>query len=131
MVDGPHHLELPGTDKTPTVSLDPKTGTISLTGCSIPENADRFFTPLYDVVERYATEPAQRTTVRVALTYFNSSSAKYLLDIFKRLEDLHASGRSRVQLEWCHAPGDLDMAEAGQDYRSLLEFPVKVMAVEG
>ncbi|MBK6830686.1 MAG: DUF1987 domain-containing protein [Flavobacteriales bacterium] len=130
MVDGARHMELQGTDKTPAVSFDPAAGVLSLTGCSIPENADRFFTPLYDVVERYATDPAQRTTVRVTLTYFNSSSAKYLLDIFKRLEDLHASGRSRVQLEWRHAPGDLDMAEAGQDYRSLLEFPVKLVEYE-
>ncbi len=131
MAIGTDRWEQAGTEKTPTVSLDPTVGRLSLTGCSIPENADRFFGPLYEVVERYADTPAQRTTVHVALTYFNSSSAKYLLDIFKRLEDLHASGRSRVQLEWCHAPGDLDMAEAGQDYRSLLEFPVKVVEYEG
>jgi hypothetical protein len=119
--------ELAGTEKTPTVLLDPAAGKLKMTGCSIPENADRFFAPLFDLVDSYACAPAIRTTVQVSLTYFNSSSAKYLLDIFKRLEDLHASGTSKVQLEWYHAPGDMDMAEAGQDYRSLLEFPVKVL----
>ena len=62
-------MELQGTDKTPAVSFDPAAGVLSLTGCSIPENADRFFTPLYDVVERYATDPAQRTTVPVSYTH--------------------------------------------------------------
>ncbi len=119
--------ELQGTDKTPSVVFDPVAGSLQLKGCSIPENADRFYSPLYDIVDRYALAPAPRTIVQVALKYFNSSSAKYLLDIFKRLEDLHASGSSKVHLEWCHAPGDLDMAEAGQDYRALLEFPVKVL----
>ena len=116
-----------GTAKTPAFTFDPAAGTLHLSGCSIPENADKFFTPLFDLVDGYAAAPAARTTVRVALTYFNSSSAKYLLDIFKRLEDAHVSGHTRVTLEWCHVHGDLDMAEAGQDYRSLLEFPVKVL----
>ncbi len=116
-----------GTAKTPAFTFDPAAGNLHLSGCSIPENADKFFTPLYDLVDAYAALPAPRTTVRVSLTYFNSSSAKYLLDIFKRLEDVHVGGASRVALEWCHVPGDLDMAEAGQDFRSLLEFPVKVI----
>jgi hypothetical protein len=120
-------FDLPGTEKTPRLLFDPSAGTLTLDGCSIPENADRFYTPLYDTIDRYAKAPAPHTHVRVQLTYFNSSSAKYLLDILKRLEDLHVSGASQVTLEWVHAEGDLDMQEAGQDFRSLLEFPVKVV----
>ncbi|MBK9176676.1 MAG: DUF1987 family protein [Flavobacteriales bacterium] len=71
--------------------------------------------------------PAPRTTVRVSLTYFNSSSAKYVLDLLKRLEDAHMAGATRAVLEWLHAPDDLDMMEAGRDYKSLLEFPVKLV----
>lgn len=127
MAQPPAPVVVEGTSKTPAVSFDPQAGTLLLTGCSIPENADRFYTPIFDLIDEYVSAPAVRTTVRVELTYFNSSSAKYLLDIFKRLEDIHAAGATRVLVEWCHAPGDLDMAEAGNDYRSLLEFPVKVM----
>jgi len=120
-------FEQAATDKTPGVRFDPGQGLLVIRGCSIPENADRFYSPLYDLVDRYAAFPATRTTVRVELTYFNSSSAKYLLDILKRLEDLHASAASQVTLEWHHNRGDQDMVEAGQDYRSLLEFPVKLV----
>lgn len=130
MMSPAERIDVQATDKTPAVSLDPANGALILTGCSIPENADRFFGPLFDMVERYSGSPAPKTTVRVSLTYFNSSSAKYLLDIFKRLEDLHAAGTSKVLLEWCHANGDLDMAEAGRDYRSLLEFPVKLVETD-
>ena len=49
-----------------------------------PENADRFFTPIQDVVERYALAPRPKTSVHIALTYFNSSTSKYLLDLLKR-----------------------------------------------
>lgn len=119
-------LELAATDKTPSVLLDPVTGSMRIAGCSIPENADRFFGPIYDAVDRYAEDPVERTNVQVDLTYFNSSTSKYLLDVFKRLEDAHANGTTQVELTWYHAADDLDMKEAGEDYRSLLRFPVRL-----
>ena len=122
-----HELELLATEKTPSVRLEPDHGRLTIVGTSIPENADRFYTPVFDAVDRYCLAPAPRTTVRVSLRYFNTSTAKYLLDLLKRLEDIHASGASKVLLEWCHAPGDLDMAETGRDYKSLLDFPVKLV----
>ncbi len=124
-------LELPATEKTPAVHLRPDQGLLEITGCSIPENADRFYSPIQDRIERYALAPRPKTTVRVALTYFNSSTSKYLLDLMKRLEDLHAAGLSQVVLEWCYTRGDLDMKEAGEDYRSLLDLPVKLKEIDG
>lgn len=115
------------TDKTPRIDLDSATGVLELAGCSIPENADRVFGPLLDAVESYAQGPRPRTTIRIGLTHFNSSSAKYLLDVLKRFEDIHAEGRTKAMVEWRFAPGDLDMKEAGTDYRSLLEIPVKLV----
>ena len=107
----PYHL--PATDKTPAVHFNPAQGLLEIAGCSIHENADGFFRPLLRQVEAYARQPAPETLVRISLTYFNSSSAKYVLDL--------------VAVEWCYAPGDLDMQEAGQDYRGLLEMPVKLV----
>lgn len=102
---------------------------MEITGCSIMENADKAYGPFYEALEAYLASPAPRTTVRVSLTYFNSSSAKYVLDLLKRLEDAHMAGATKAVLEWHHGPDDLDMMEAGRDYKSLLEFPVKL--VEG
>ncbi len=120
------HFELTASDKTPYVLIDGIKGLIEVRGCSIHENADRFFLPLLDQVEAYCKAPVDRTTVIFALTYFNSSSAKYLLDLLKVLEELHATGQSRVELEWRYDEGDLDMQEAGEDFKGLLEFPVKL-----
>lgn len=121
-------LELSPTEKTPAVTIDPGRGLFVITGCSIPENADRFYGPIQDMAERYVLAPVPTTTLHVELTYFNSSSSKYLLDLMKLLADLNASGRSSVVLEWWYAKGDLDMKEAGEDYRSLLDMPVKLKA---
>ncbi len=119
-------LELAATDKTPSVLFDPAAGLIEITGCSIHENADRFYRPLLDQVDIYSRQPAKQTTVRFTLTYFNSSSAKYFLDLLRLLDEAHVSGAGKVSLEWCYDEGDFDMQEAGQDYKGLLEMPVKL-----
>lgn len=115
------------TDKTPAVRFDTAAGTLEITGCSIHENADRFFKPLLDQVESYCAQPARKTVVRLGLTYFNSSSAKYVLDLLKLLDEVHMTGQGSVLLEWTYEEGDLDMQEAGQDYKALLEMPVKLI----
>lgn len=124
------YFTLAPTDRTPTVTIDPEAGRMELSGVAIPENADRFFTPLHGLVDHYAQAPPEHTTVRIALTYFNSSSAKYLLDLFRQWEDVHALGATKVTVEWCHARGDLDMREAGMDYSNLLEIPVKLVELD-
>lgn len=121
-------MQIEGTVKTPMVRLDTTSGSLEISGCSVHENADSFYRPLIDAVERYAAGPRPQTTVRITLTYFNSSSAKYLLDLLKILDEVHASGRGKVQVEWHHQEDDLDMLEAGEDYRSLLEMPVRLVA---
>jgi hypothetical protein len=120
-------IDLPATDKTPAIRFVPKDGVLEISGCSIHENADRFFKPLLDNMEAYAAAPARQTSVRLALTYFNSSSAKYLLDVLKMLDEAHVRGTSQVLLTWEYEEGDLDMQEAGEDFIGLLEMPVKLV----
>lgn len=122
-------FELPATDRTPAILIDPEQGLMEISGRSIPENADRFFGPLHDVLEAYAQAPRPTSLVRVQLSYFNSTSAKYLLDLFRQWEELHASGASAVRMQWLHAHNDEDMAEAGEDFRALLDLPVDVVAM--
>lgn len=119
-------FHLSRTDKTPEVRFDPEAGLLELDGCSIHENAEKFFAPLYSEVERYCGRPAPHTTVRMSLDYFNSSSSKYILDLLKLIDEVHASGTATAAMEWLHAPDDLDMEEAGQDYKALLDMPVTV-----
>ena len=120
-------IELPRTEKTPSVLFDPDAGSLEMSGCSIHENADKFFRPLLEQVEAYTRHPARRTTVRLEMSYFNSSSAKYILDLLKLLDEAHASGAGEVAMEWHYANDDLDMLEAGQDYKALLEMPVELV----
>lgn len=120
-------FELEATAKTPRVLLDPSNGLLLLSGSSIHENADRFFRPIFDQVRAYLTAPQRTTIVRIDLEYFNSSSAKYLLDLLRIVDDGHAAGRTSASVEWGYRSDDLDMREVGEDYRGLLDMPVRLV----
>ena len=120
-------FELVATAKTPRVLLDPSRGLLELSGSSIHENADKFFRPIFEELRNYLITPQRATLVRVELEYFNSSSAKYLLDLLRIVDDAHAAGRTAASVEWVYRPDDLDMREVGEDYRGLLDMPVRLV----
>ena len=123
------NLNLEGSAKTPTVTLDGGNGTLELKGRSIPENSIEFYKPLNDWIDQYATTPQSKTTVDVKLEYFNTSSSKCILDLFKQLEKLNQQN-TEVQVNWYYEEDDEDMAEAGEDYQAIIDLPFKMIEVE-
>lgn len=122
-------LLIDGTQKTPTVQFDPAKGVLEIKGRSIPENSIEFYKPLVDWLEEYSSSPTNKTIVNVHLEYFNTSSSKCILDVFKKLETLHKSNND-VQINWYYEEDDEDMFEAGEDYQSIINIPFKMIEME-
>lgn len=123
------NILLEGSPKTPTVHFDGTTGILELRGRSIPENSIEFYKPLIDWIDRYARDPRPATQLRVQLEYFNTSSSKCILDLFKKLENVRTSG-NEVQVLWHYETDDEDMLEAGEDYQAIINLPFKMIQVE-
>ncbi len=118
-----------GTPKTPYVRLDGEKGLIEIKGCSIPENSIEFYKPLIDWLEEYGSSVDSETAVNVQLEYFNTSSSKCILDIFKKLESIYKKGQ-KVEVNWYYEEDDEDMFEAGEDYQSIINIPFKMIEME-
>ncbi|MGF1585884.1 MAG: DUF1987 domain-containing protein [Bacteroidales bacterium] len=118
-----------GTPKTPTVKFDASTGLIEIKGRSIPENSIEFYKPMVDWLEQYSANPASRTIVNIHLEYFNTSSSKSILDVFKKLESIHKA-KHDVIVNWYYEEDDEDMLEAGEDYESIIRIPFKMVEIE-
>lgn len=118
------HIE-PG-PKTPALSGVTETGNITLRGTSDPEDAEVLYAPLLDWIDAYSLEAAENTEVLAELSYFNTSSAKYLLQAFRRLEKLHKSGKSTVSIIWRYPKKDAAMLEAAEEFRSVLDLPFHI-----
>ncbi len=121
-------INIEATPKTPSVKFNNETGVMEIKGRSIPENSIEFYKPLVDWLEVYAKNPLKKTQVDVHLEYFNTSSSKCILDIFKKLEAIHKA-KHEVVINWYYEEDDEDMLEAGEDYESIIRVPFKMIEI--
>ena len=122
-------LVIEGSSKTPTIKLDGSKGSFLIEGRSIPENSLDFYKPVMDWLDLYVGEPKAETKVTIKLEYFNTSSSKCLLDVFKKLETILKRG-NKVEINWHYEIDDEDMLEAGEDYQSIVKIPFAMIEDE-
>lgn len=121
-------IKIEGTPKTPTVSFNAESGVLEIKGRSIPENAVEFYKPLVDWIGNYGGAAKDATEVNIQLEYFNTSSSKCILDVFKKLESIN--GKSSIIINWHYEEDDEDMLEAGEDYQAIINIPFKMIEME-
>ena len=105
------------TARTPEIILDDASGTLVLAGESYPEDVPAFYADITSAIEAYfaATEDAFHVTIK--LTYFNSSSARALMELLDLLDNAASGGRS-VTVDWfCDTDDDITR-EFAQDISS-------------
>ena len=121
-------IKIEGTPKTPTVNFDAESGVLEIKGRSIPENAVEFYKPLVDWIGSYGDSAKSDTVVNIQLEYFNTSSSKCILDVFKKLESVN--GKTNIAINWHYEEDDEDMLEAGEDYQAIINIPFKMIEME-
>ena len=115
------HLRIAATERSPEVDFDFAAGRLSLKGESYPEDASKVFGPIFGALEEFLAEAVGREVcVDVELIYFNSSSAKALMNMFLRLDEAAAKG-VRITVNWRFTPDDETMKEFGEDFSEDLE----------
>ena len=116
------------TAKTPFINFDTASGIFELKGKSIPENSATFYRPVYDWLDEYVQNPAPSTTLNIQLDYFNTSSSKCVVDLFKKLELIVKNAKGTAIINWLHNENDDDMLEAGEDYKSIIKIPFNIVS---
>ncbi len=114
------NIEIKGNLNMPDVSFNASTGKLVIEGRSILENTTRFYKPLLDWIDKYCEEPAENTELHLKLEYFNTSTSKYLLSIFEKIDELY-NGGDDVILYWYSS--DEDMEDLGKDYEDIVSIP--------
>lgn len=108
-----------GTDNTPKVILDPEKNIFELSGSSHPENPAKFYNPILNWIDEYAKAPNKTITIHFKLDYFNSSTAKYLLNILWGFEKITKAGTGKITFQWYYKEEDLDALASGERYAQL------------
>ena len=105
------------TNRTPEI-------TFSGSGCSIkgecyPEDITELSKP---VMKQMATDLTQTDlyNLHIELYYFNSSSAKFLFDVFDFLDYQAGQGKD-ISVTWFYRQDDDSMEEAGEEFQEDVE----------
>lgn len=116
-------LIINGTDDTPSITFDHKSGIFEISGKSLPEEVVNFYAPVIDWVENYVINPNDNTIIKLKLMYFNSASQRYLLELLSCFEKAVAKGK--VSIEWHYHEDDDEMRESGEEYEDMVKVPFK------
>jgi len=110
-------LHIDATKSTPAVHFNGDVNILELAGESYPENAARFYGPVYDWLSRFLQDTEPRVLlVKIALLYFNSSSSKALMNLFDRFEEAVDDGW-RISVDWCYHEDNDTALECGEEFR--------------
>lgn len=127
-------LIIDATLNSPRVELDPTDKRFEFSGESRPENVRSFYLPILDWLEAYAktlsgNRDKDPITFDFNLEYFNSTSAKYILDIFKSLYTIHENG-NEILIRWYYEEDDEDMYEVGMEMSRMSRLPFEYVKTE-
>jgi len=101
------------TNRTPEIIF-------SASGCTVkgecyPEDITELSKP---VMKKLAKDLAQSDaySINIELHYFNSSSAKFLFDVFEFLDNAASQGKE-IEVTWFYRQDDDSMEEAGGEFQ--------------
>lgn len=116
------------TEQTPLVHFQAN-GMLKIEGTSYPEDPMKFYTRVIDWIKELKNQNLARIELSVQLDYFNTSTSKLVLYIFKILENIYLLEKNDIKIIWHYQKNDEDMVESGNDYASLLDVPFEMREI--
>ncbi|NJK84853.1 MAG: DUF1987 domain-containing protein [Bacteroidales bacterium] len=110
---------------TPKIYFDPEKNLFEISGTSLPENVHEFYKPVMAWLNEYDAQAEKMNKslhVSVTFAYYNSSSLRYISDIFAKISKLTKKG-FQIKIDWHYEKEDDLLKEAGQDLSELIGIP--------
>jgi len=116
------NLTIPATKSSPYVHFDTRTRVLEMKGESYPENAAKFYAPVFSWVEQYlaSIDDDLPVEVNMEIVYFNSSSSKVYMNFFELLQNAVVSGK-KIVVNWRYHEENETALECGEEFREDLE----------
>lgn len=130
----PYHVD--ATDITPLIDLNHDNNRLVFEGESRPEEVSLFYAPVMEWLEDYRkhlyfVKDLSSSDIHVncdfKLEYFNSSSAKYFMDIITKLNEMPE--KVQININWHYEEQDEDMLEAGQEFEDMMDIKFKFVVM--
>ncbi|MBC2726413.1 DUF1987 domain-containing protein [Desulfosporosinus sp.] len=115
------------TKATPLIDFDADKGILTLKGQSYPENAFKFYDPVFSWIDSYlATYPPQ-IQINMRLSYVNTSSSKCIMMLLENFEKAFKQGVS-IELNWyCDMENESEV-ECAEEFKEDISFPFEIIS---
>ncbi len=129
-------LYVKSTHSTPEINFSPAEKIFKISGTSSPEDVRAMYYPVIEWIKifvndflegEYPSYAGSPFVFKIDLSYFNSSSAKFLFDILTELKRLNEAYKP-VVVEWFYDSDDPEQEEAGIDLAALVEMNFKFIS---
>lgn len=121
------NYKVEATENTPLIELDHNNHTLLFQGDSRPENVQQFYSPVIEWLDNYGKhlyflKDLNNASIKIdcnfKFEYFNSSSAKYIMDIITMLSKF--DNGVTLNINWYYEEMDEDMQEAGEEFEDMM-----------
>ena len=122
-------IKIEEAEATPKIVFDKQNNNFEIAGRSLPEDASEFYYPFQKWIEEYVKDPNPTTNFHLKLEYFNSSSAKQIVDLLIKLEQIKEPQR-KVKVIWYYVEDDELMKIKGEEFKSIVNLPFELKTYE-
>lgn len=120
-------LQIAATENTPAVFFDESTSSLTIEGRSLPEDPSILYNPVIKWFDNNIKKIKDEFIFNFKFEYYNSSTAKYILTILRKLEMYYQSGR-KITVNWYydHDDDDDDILAEGNMYAKSTTVPFNI-----
>lgn len=130
-------LIIPASEFTPKVTFMVESGHLELSGISRPEDVAGFYDELLEWIGNFEDSllksgkkyEVQNFRFIFKMSYFNSSSSKYIIQMLHHIKNLKDHG-IEIIIDWYYEEGDEKMMEDGEDLAEAVALEFNYIELE-
>lgn len=124
-------LHIEKTKSTPEIYFDPQNYKLRIEGQSYPENAFKFYEPVFDWLEANLLQNKQEVVLEIYfnMPYINTSSSKCIMMLLDKFEDAYQEGQ-KVMVRWFYDAENETSLECAEEFKEDLTLPFEIRPVE-
>lgn len=124
-------LHIESSKSTPEIIFDPEENHLYINGQSYPENAYKFYEPLFEWVDEYLEQVGEvdSVVIDIDLPYINTSSSKCLMMLLDKFDDCYTSGKSLTLNWYCDMENESEV-ECAEEFMEDLSLPSEILQRE-
>ncbi len=117
------------TKGSPEINFDPDINVLVIRGQSYPENAFKFYEPVFKWVDYFLAGDRTSVHIEINLSYINTSSSKCIMMLLERFEKAYRDGME-LTLNWYYDVENESELECAEDFKEDITLPMKIIPLQ-